>query len=64
MAIPSNDQRADGTAGKVREAQATQSEHLEQTALQPRHPNSSLVWFWAAIVAFSIGLILLGRAYL
>jgi hypothetical protein len=39
-------------------------ESLGKTPEQPRHPNSGLVWFWAAIAAFCIGLIILARAYL
>jgi hypothetical protein len=38
-------------------------EMLGKTPLHTRHPNSGLIWFWAAIVALSLGLIVLARAY-
>lgn len=49
--------------GGDRDRETESIETLGKTPLQPRHPNSGLVWFWAAIAAFSIGLIVLARAY-
>ena len=49
--------------GEDRNRDTEAIETLGKTPLQPRHPNSGLIWFWAAIVALSIGLIALARAY-
>jgi|GEM_PF-6456150 len=46
-----------------RDAETESIESLGKTPLQPNQPNSGLVWFWAAIAAFSIGLIVLARAF-
>jgi len=50
--------------GENRDLDTESIESLGQTPHQPRHPNSGLIWFWAAIVALSIGLIVLARAYM
>jgi hypothetical protein len=50
--------------GVGRDHDTQSSENLGKTEHQPRHPNSGLVWFWAAIAAFCIGLMILARAYL
>lgn len=49
--------------GTDRDRETESIETLGKTPLQPRHPNGGLVWFWAAIVLFSIGLVVLARAY-
>jgi hypothetical protein len=48
--------------GRGHETQA--SENIGDTPLQPRHTNKGLLLFWAAIVVFSVALVVLARAYL
>lgn len=50
-----------GRSDRNRETESIET--LGKTPPQSNYPNSGLVWFWAAIVAFSVGLIVLARAY-